>query len=223
MVQEKDYLTIKDVAEMLDTEAYVLRFYEKELNLDIKRNNKGHRAYTLEDVEMFRKIQDMREQGLQLKAIESIVHDESSEEAKETYEQLSGISVATHAITPIRSKEVSNIDITNADDEKVKQFTCMMKEMLKQALCEYNEETHVKINETIKQEVESAVDEKIAEIEEQHAAKDEEYYKKLDETMREVQRIRKEIFEAKEEQQPKKVKTSFWSRLFKEKDQPAQM
>ena len=222
MVQDKDYLSIKEVADILDTEGYVLRFYEKELNLDIKRNAKGHRMYSLEDVELLRKIQDMREKGLQLKAIENIVHDGSSEEEKETYEQLSSISVVPHALTPVKNAEMSAVDITSADDEKVKQFSNLMKDMLKQALCEYNEESNVHIQETIKQEVESAVDEKIAALEELHAAKDEEYYKKLDEAMREVQKIRKEMFENKEETN-KKEKSSFWSKLFKEKNQPAQL
>lgn len=222
MVQDKDYLSIKEVADILDTEGYVLRFYEKELNLDIKRNAKGHRMYSLEDVELLRKIQDMREKGLQLKAIENIVHDGSSEEEKETYEQLSSISVVPHALTPVKNAEMSAVDITSADDEKVKQFSNLMKDMLKQALCEYNEESNVHIQETIKQEVESAVDEKITALEQLHAAKDEEYYKKLDEAMREVQKIRKEMFENKEETN-KKEKSSFWSKLFKEKNQPAQL
>lgn len=222
MVQDKDYLSIKEVADILDTEGYVLRFYEKELNLDIKRNAKGHRMYSLEDVELLRKIQDMREKGLQLKAIENIVHDGSSEEEKETYEQLSSISVVPHALTPVKNAEMSAVDITSADDEKVKQFSNLMKDMLKQALCEYNEESNIHIQETIKQEVESAVDEKITALEQLHAAKDEEYYKKLDEAMREVQKIRKEMFENKEETN-KKEKSSFWSKLFKEKNQPAQL
>lgn len=239
-MQEKDYLSVKDVAEMLETEAYVLRFYEKELNLDIKRNSKGHRVYTLEDVELFRKIQEMREQGLQLKAIETIVHDDSSEEAKETYEQLSGISLSpmtkvsnltTSNLTPAKSHQVPEIDITDTEDEKVKQFSCLMKEMLKQALMECNEQSKEAMRETIKEEVNTAVEqqittvveEKVNKLQEEQDAKNEEYYRKLDETMREVQKMRKEMSEKEQETITKKEKTSFWSRLFKDKNESAQM
>lgn len=218
MIQDKDYLTVKDVAEMLNTEAYVLRFYEKELNLDIKRNAKGHRVYTLEDVEMFRKIQDMREQGLQLKAIETIVHD-SSEEAKETYEQLSSLNIT--AVAPVKNKGIVEVDITNAEDEKIKQFSYLMKDMFKQAITECNEANRVEIEETIKKEVDTVVDEKVSRMQELQDAKNEDYYRKLDEAMREVQKIRKEMIESKEE--PVKEKKGLFKRFFKDKSQSIEM
>ncbi len=219
MLQEKDYLSVKDVAEMLETEAYVLRFYEKELNLTIKRNSKGHRVYTMEDVELFKKVQDMREQGLQLKAIEGIVHA-SNEEARETYEQLTSIQMAP--VTALKKKE--EVDITDMGDEKVKQFSNMMKDMFVQALTEYSECSKWEITQNIKKEVDLAVNEKVSTLEENQAvqtAKSEEYYRKLDETMREVQRIRKEL--SNHQETTKKEKTSIWNKIFKEKNQSAQI
>lgn len=218
-VQAKDYLSVKDVAEMLETEAYVLRFYEKELKLEIGRNSKGHRVYTLEDVELFRKIQEMRDKGLQLKAIETIVHD-GNDEVKETYEQLSSISFSP--ATQVDKPQLTEIDITNVEDEKVKQFSYMMKEMLKQALVECNEQYKEDIKETIKQEVDFAIEEKVMRLQEEQDNKNAEYYRKLDETMREVQRMRKEMSQAKAEP-TRKEKSSFWGRLFKEKNESAQM
>lgn len=220
-MKDKEFLTVKDVAEILDTEPYVLRFYEKELNLDIQRNEKGHRVYTLEDVELFRKVQDMREQGLQLKAIEGIVHD-SNEEVKETYEQLSSISLVP---TQHKKGHVAEVDITNPEDEKVKQFQEMMLGVIKQAIVEtsYNTKEEIKreVTEEVTQQVENAVDAKISKIQEAQDAKNEEYYRKLDETMREVQKMRKEISDNKEDS--KKQKTSFWSKLFKDKNEAADL
>ena len=218
MLQEKDFLTVKDVAEMLATEPYVLRFYEKELNLTIKRNSKGHRVYSMENVEMFKKIQDMREQGLQLKAIEGIVHD-SNAETRETYEQLSSIQIAP--VTALKRQETLEVDITDMEDGKVKQFSLMMKEMFMQALVEYSDQSKWEMKETIKKEVDVAVEEKIAELKVLQTNKNEEYYKKLDEAMREVQKMRREMSEDKED--PKKAKTSFWNRFFKEKNQTAEL
>ncbi len=216
MLREGDYLTVKDVSDMLDTEPYVLRFYEKELNLHIKRNAKGHRVYTMENVEMFKQIQDMREQGLQLKAIEGIVHD-SNQEAKETYEQLSSIQMAT--VTPLKKNNITAFDITDEDHDKVKQFSVMMKDMFKQALSEYNEQSKIEMKEGIKEEVNLAVNQKISQLEEKQNEKSEEYYRKLDETMREVQRIRKEM--ALQSSENVKHKSSFWSRIFKDKEDRA--
>lgn len=218
MLHEKDLLTVKDVAEMLETEPYVLRFYEKELNLTIERNNKGHRVYSMEDVEMFKKIQDMREQGLQLKAIEGIVHA-SNEEVRETYEQLTTIQIAP--VTALKRSESLDVDITDMEDDKVKQFSVMMKEMFMQALVEYSDQSKWELKETIKKEVDVAIEEKITEFKTLQATKDEEYYKKLDEAMREVQKIRKEM--SLDKGDSKKEKSSFWNKFFKEKNQTAEL
>ena len=221
MLKDKEYLTVKDVAEMLDTEPYVLRFYEKELNLDIQRNEKGHRVYTLEDVELFKKVQDMREQGLQLKAIGGIVHD-SNLEVRETYEQLAGISLVP---TQAKKGHAANIDITNPEDKKVKQFQDMMLGMIKQAIVETSysakEEIKREVKEEVTQQVENSVEAKINKMQEDQEAKNEEYYRKLDETMREVQKMRKEMSDTKEE--TKKKKKSFWSKMFKDKNETADL
>lgn len=212
MIREGEFLSVKDVAEILDTEPYVLRFYEKELNLTINRNSKGHRVYTMKDVELFQKVQDMREQGLQLKAIETIVHGENQETA-ETYQQLTSIQMAPiHAVKP----QTNTLDITDMDNDKVKQFSGMMKDVFKQALVEYNSQAKEEIKKEIEDEVHQTIDKRMGELEELHLEKNEEYYKKLDETMREVQRIRKEIAENANE--GTKQKQSFWAKLFGEKD-----
>ena len=74
MENTKDYLTVKDVAELLGTEPYMLRFYEKEMQLTIQRNQKGHRCYTKEDVQLLRKIMELREQGWSFKEIEKYIN-----------------------------------------------------------------------------------------------------------------------------------------------------
>ncbi len=69
------YLLISDAAKAVKVESHVLRYWEEELRLPIKRNELGHRYYTQEDVERFRQIKAMKERGLQLKAIKMILKD----------------------------------------------------------------------------------------------------------------------------------------------------
>ena len=64
-----EYLLISDAAKQVKVESHVLRYWEEELHLPIKRNELGHRYYTKEDVERFKEIKSMKERGLQLKAI----------------------------------------------------------------------------------------------------------------------------------------------------------
>ena len=66
---------ISDAAKQVNVEAHVLRYWEEELGLPIKRNELGHRFYTQGDVDRFREIKDMKERGLQLKAIRMILKD----------------------------------------------------------------------------------------------------------------------------------------------------
>ena len=60
---------ISDAAKEVKVENHVLRYWEGELNLPVKRNEQGHRYYTKEDLDRFCYIKDLKEQGLQLKEI----------------------------------------------------------------------------------------------------------------------------------------------------------
>ena len=70
-----NYLLISDAAKEVRVESHVLRYWEEELHLPIKRNEMGHRYYTRDDVERFKQIKSMKERGLQLKAIKMILRD----------------------------------------------------------------------------------------------------------------------------------------------------
>lgn len=80
MVKER-YL-INEAAKEVHVESHVLRYWEEELGLPIKRNEQGHRVYTQEDVERFIRIKDLKDQGLQLKAVRTIL-GQSPEERRE--------------------------------------------------------------------------------------------------------------------------------------------
>lgn len=71
MVKER-YL-INEAAKEVHVESHVLRYWEEELGLPIKRNEQGHRIYTQEDIDRFIAIKDLKNQGLQLKAVKTIL------------------------------------------------------------------------------------------------------------------------------------------------------
>ena len=64
---------ISDAARLVDVEAHVLRYWEDELELPISRNEMGHRYYTEDNIQMFHRIKDLKEQGYQLKAIKVLL------------------------------------------------------------------------------------------------------------------------------------------------------
>lgn len=71
MVKEK-YL-INEAAKEVHVESHVLRYWEDELALPIRRNEQGHRIYTQEDIDRFIAIKALKDQGLQLKAVRTIL------------------------------------------------------------------------------------------------------------------------------------------------------
>ena len=72
---EKVRYMISDAANIVNVESHVLRYWEDELELDIPRNELGHRYYTKENIKEFQRIKELKEQGYQLKAIRMIVHN----------------------------------------------------------------------------------------------------------------------------------------------------
>ena len=79
MKMMQEMLLISEAAKQVEVETHVLRYWEEELQLPIKRNNMGHRYYTGEDVKRFREIKALKEEGLQLKAIRSILEKEKKD------------------------------------------------------------------------------------------------------------------------------------------------
>ena len=66
-------LLISDAAKEVRVESHVLRYWEEELGLSIQRNEWGHRFYTKEDINRLKRIKDLKERGLQLKAIKMLM------------------------------------------------------------------------------------------------------------------------------------------------------
>lgn len=69
---EKRY-TVAQTTEMTGVKSYVLRYWEEELDLRIGRNELGHRYYTGYDIQLFLNIKELKNRGLQLKAIKELI------------------------------------------------------------------------------------------------------------------------------------------------------
>ena len=81
-MKEERYL-IKEAAALVGVESHVLRYWEEELKMDIHRNGMGHRYYTKKDIELLTKVRNLKEKGLQLKAIRSYLDMRREQMAKE--------------------------------------------------------------------------------------------------------------------------------------------
>jgi DNA-binding transcriptional MerR regulator len=73
----KSKYSITELSEALHITDHTLRFYEKEFGLNIPKDSRGRRYYTTEFANLMYQIKEMRDQGLELKAIRKVLEDEN--------------------------------------------------------------------------------------------------------------------------------------------------
>jgi DNA-binding transcriptional MerR regulator len=173
---EKVYL-ISDAAKLVQVENHVLRYWEEELQLPIARNEMGHRSYTKEDINRFIQIRDLKEQGLQLKAIRTIIGKGNGEMAGE--EMKRHIMVMNKGeFMPVaeESKEAKSLRLQQ-----------LLQNMIVEAVKSNNREVCEEIKETVLKELDYQFrlqEEREEEREESRTNRQEEYYRQLDELLR---------------------------------------
>lgn len=201
-----NYMFISDAAKEVKVESHVLRYWEDELHLPIKRNELGHRYYTEEDVERFKQIKGMKERGLQLKAIKMILKDGkldvlSTEESAAETAQLQPQSNVTEregglSIDIVPNKERKQEVVQESREDKSRRLQWLLQQLIRQTLQENNRELCREIRDGVVKELDYQFrmqEEREEERDRMLAARDEEHFKKMDELLRKkARRLRKE-------------------------------
>lgn len=212
---EKRYM-ISDAAKLVDVEAHVLRYWEEELELNIFRNEMGHRYYTESDINLFRNVKIIKEKGFQLKAVKTLVPQlrESTEDKLNDLMPLKADEINCNVIDYDKindeKSETENKAIAlqpkrvvkNVTDDKMQQFQNIIKGIVSEALMENNYELGKEVSGRVSDNVLKEMD-YLMKVQDE---RDEERYKKLDELMRNHQKSRKEIAATEELGKKKKKK-----------------
>lgn len=64
---------ISEAAKQVQVESHVLRYWEEELGLTIRRTEMGHRYYTKDDIQLFRCIKKLKNEGMLLKDLKPLI------------------------------------------------------------------------------------------------------------------------------------------------------
>lgn len=171
---EKVRYMISDAANIVNVESHVLRYWEDELELNIPRNEMGHRYYTKENIQEFQRIKELKEQGYQLKAIRMIVHNGMVEELPASTD----VAVLDQPEQPTAVQESQQSILDNTD--KMAQFTELMTQIVGTALAANNRDLSQNISEEVGKQVLKEMNYLMQEREEQ----EEERFRKLDEAIR---------------------------------------
>lgn len=205
-------LFISDAAKKVHVEAHVLRYWEEELELPIKRNELGHRYYTEEDVKRFQEIRELKERGLQLKAIRLILKNgkldrladgentqaekavsaaktaekmpADAQHGQKTVEVLKAAEKVTGEVEPIKTTSVVGEE---SGEEKAARLQWLLKQLFKEVLQENNEAMCREVRESILKEMDYQFrmqEEREDEREAAQIKRDEEHFRRVDELLR---------------------------------------
>ena len=192
---EKVRYMISDAANIVNVESHVLRYWEDELELNVPRNELGHRYYTKENIQEFQRIKELKEQGYQLKAIRMIVHNMSPDAQAEVGAVHQGEKQDLHQVTctsnekVIKPEQQPGAQVSHIPDGyAVKadlpvaagQFTELMTQIVGTAIAANNQELSRCISEDVGEQV---IKEMNYLMREQDEA-DEERFRKLDAAIR---------------------------------------
>lgn len=197
---EQTYYLISDAAKKVQVESHVLRYWEEELGLPIKRNELGHRFYTEEDIKRFISIKGLKEKGLQLKAIKLVLQDDESFE-KETEEiEKKAVNTEKKAVVSALSREekaenelggkkiLSVITKTSLEPEnKSARMQMLLRQMIMEAIKDSNEELCDSLKESLLKELDYQFrlqEEREEERESTRTKREDEHFQKIDELLR---------------------------------------
>lgn len=194
---------ISDAANLIQVESHVLRYWEEELELDVPRNEMGHRYYTEENIRQFEQIKKLKEEGYQLKAIKMLVHNQNPDmetDCADVSEQKN--EKTDHALSAHMHTAPEPLEKTGAGLSKLEQFQLMMNDIVRAAIAENNQALGQAVSSQVGEKVIKEMNYLMRDREEQ----EEERFRKLDETIRTHQkRRRKEKVKraAKKDKRPK--------------------
>jgi DNA-binding transcriptional MerR regulator len=102
---EKIYYSIGEVAEMFNVAPSLIRFWESEFELiQPKKNRKGNRQFTKEDIENVRTIYHLvKEKGFTLQGAKEMLRNDS-QAVKDKMEMISSLKKVRQFLTEVREK-----------------------------------------------------------------------------------------------------------------------
>ena len=198
--------TISEAAAKVEVETHVLRYWEEELEINIRRNDMGHRCYEEKDIKILQRVKMLKDKGIQLKAIKDVVHrmyeliDGDVTEEVET--ESADMSDILSGETERDIKTFDTIRVNYSDDGekpddqnsrivdfKMAQFQNIMDRIISNSIKDNLKIITQSVSAAVSDDVIKQMDMLIQEKEEQEEAR----YRRLDTTIRELQQTKREI------------------------------
>lgn len=212
-MEEVRYM-ISEASKRVGVEDHVLRYWEKELELPIARNEMRNRYYREADITLLQTIKNLKDQGFQLKAIKMLLPNINKLESLDSQtilrlkDELNGrvIEMLKNEKAPDNEEELETDKDTELEHEngtslianegthemeetsheKMEQFKAIMHQIILSALKENNAD----LKEDISTNVSENVVKEMKFLMRLQEEKEEERFRKLDMTIRDYQKSR---------------------------------
>ncbi len=194
-----EMIMIKDAAKNLGVESHVLRYWEEELGIEIKRNSMGHRYYDERDIKMFQEVKELRDRGFSLKDIKEGIERQRNQlkpVKQVVVEEIKGegLNGLEDKLARVAEKEEANKASEESNELKIVDFkTAQLQTMMNKIVANALKENKDIITSSIKSELTSDVMRQFDTVMREKEEKEEERYRKLDETIRNLQRSNEEV------------------------------
>ena len=166
---------ISEASKRVNVETHVLRYWEEELELPIGRTEMGHRYYTEENIQLFRCIKELKEQGMFLKDLKNMIPD-----IIRLKEQKMAQEKGKNEVT------VSKAEVVH--DHKREQVQAILGQAFQNILTQNNKI----LEESVTRAVSEKVTKEVGFLLQAKERQEEERFKKLDSLIRQQQSLRKE-------------------------------
>lgn len=199
---------ISEAAKQVDVESHVLRYWEEELGLKIGRTEMGHRYYTNDDIQLFRCIKKLKDEGMLLRELKPLIPElketrlkiKSGGTSKETAASAPSPApvpgappvsapdsspASPLASTPVSAPESGDVMIPL---KNVEQMRALVGDVFREALSENNTVLKKDISSAVTADVVHEMDFLLQAKERQQ----EEHFRRLDSLIRQQQATRKE-------------------------------
>lgn len=182
---------ISEAAKKVHVEAHVLRYWEDELDLKIGRTEMGHRYYTEDDIQLFRCIQKLKDEGVMLKDLKPMIHELTIAKGKLAETKEDSSLPANVTANDLSKKGVAKKEVASADVIPVTQLE-QVRNLIGDVLTEVVTENNKTLESSISKKVTRDVLREVDFLFQANERQEEEHYRKLDTLIRQQQTLRKE-------------------------------
>lgn len=195
-----EYFTIKEASKKLGLESHVLRYWEEELGLVIKRNEMGHRYYDSRNMEMFKEIQKLKEQGFSLKDIRIAIEkyqqevNGESERARPNLNHSERVHEDKISISNDKATDNSIVRANKDLSPQVVEFkTAQLQSIMNRVVANAIRENKELLKESVKGDVVKEVVHQLDLIMRENEEREDDRFRKLDENLRKLQQANEEV------------------------------